>query len=109
MALSSLSRLREIARGSRPSGQAPSPGHGDHPAGSREGGRELTYEPVDADGLPIDTRVSAVDAPAITLQGARLHETAHGPCLVIEHLFEADRSHGRVRVQECGAVCVDET
>lgn len=89
MALSNLSRLRDIARATMPV------------AASR---RELTYEPVDADGLPLDTRLPAIDLP-----GARLHQTEHGACLVIEHLFDPDRSHGCVHVRECGAVCLDDT
>ena len=100
MALSTLSRLREIARGTS------SPASTGSEATSR---RELTYEPVDADGLPIDPRVVVGDAPAVALAGARLEETAHGPCLVVEQVYEADRSHGRVRVHECGAVRIDET
>jgi len=89
MALSQLSRLREIARANAPA------------APPR---RELTYEPVDANGLPFDARLPAVD-----LNGARLEQSEYGTCLVIEHLFEADRSHGRVVVRECAGVCLDET
>ncbi len=43
------------------------------------------------------------------LAGARVETTAHGPCVVVDHLFEGDRSHGRVRVDECGAVRLDDT
>lgn len=89
MASSHLSRLREIARSTL---AAPSPV------------RELTYEPVGEDGLPLDDRV-----PAMSLDGARLCESEHGTCVVVEHLFEADRSHGRIRVGQCGDVRVDET
>jgi uncharacterized protein YprB with RNaseH-like and TPR domain len=90
---SSLSRLREIARGSA--------------AGPPT--RELTYAPVDDDGLPIDPRVTHPDGPAVSLEGARVVETAHGPSIIVEHLFEADHSHGRVRVSACGQVGNDET
>lgn len=90
---SSLSRLREVARGS-------------HRADSKP---ELTYEPVDADGLPIDVRLARPDGPEFALPGARLEHTAHGPCVLVEHLYEADRSHGRVRVHECGEVTLDES
>lgn len=90
---STLSRLREIARGTQSVGSKP----------------ELTYEPVDADGLPIDTRLVRADDPEIALRGSRLEHTAHGPCVIVDHLYEPDRSHGRVRVHECGEVAVDET
>ncbi len=97
MASSTLSRLREIARGPSPPGDVTT---------TR---RELTYEPVDADGLPLDPRIAAADATGGVPEGARLAQTAHGPCLVVEHLYEPDRSHGRVRVHECGAIRIDET
>lgn len=109
MALSTLSRLREIARGSG----TPNPAHAE--AGTGESAvvaltrRELTYEPVDADGLPIDRRTVEDETPDARIPGARLLEGAHGRCLVIEHLFDPDRSHGRVRVQQCGEVRIDET
>ncbi|BCS35162.1 hypothetical protein TBR22_A43890 [Luteitalea sp. TBR-22] len=98
MASSSLSRLREIARG-HVAGSAASPA----PV------RELTYAPVDDDGLPVDPRLAHPDGPDVGLDGARLVETAHGPTIVVEHLHEADRSHGRLRVEACGEVCNDET
>jgi uncharacterized protein YprB with RNaseH-like and TPR domain len=90
---SSLSRLRDVARGS----------HRAEPV------RELTYEPVDADGLPIDVRLTQTESPEIALEGARLEQSQHGPCVVVEHLFEPDRSHGRVTVHQCGLVDVDDT
>ncbi len=91
--MSTLSRLREIANGARR-------------ASPRQ---ELTYEPVDADGLSLDPRTTDTDGSAAGLDGARLEQTAHGPCVIVEHLFEADRSHGRVRVEQCGDVVVDDT
>lgn len=89
---SSLARLRAIAQGTA----TPRP--------------EPTYHPVDADGLPLDPRDSAgpIDAARDVL-GARMLESAHGACLVVEHVFEPDRSHGRVRVDACGEVRLDET
>jgi len=96
---SSLSRLREIARGPRSSSPQP----------DRVSPSELTYEPVGDDGLPIDPRLEQPDRPDLSLEGARLEQTAHGPCVIVEHLYEADRSHGRMRVHECGTVDVDET
>jgi uncharacterized protein len=108
MALSTLSRLREIARGTAtpPAGAPAAPAAASPRA---DGMRELTYEPVDADGLPLDPRLTDVDVPGLALQGARRHESAQGTCLVIEHLFESEWSHGRVPVHQCGAVRVDET
>lgn len=89
---SSLSRLREIARGTGAPRQEP------------------TYHPVDEEGLPLDPRVSdaPVDAARDAL-GAHLLDTAHGPCLVVEQLYEPSRSHGRLRVEACGEVCIDDT
>lgn len=109
MAVSTLSRLREIARGSG----TPTSTSGDaaRPAGGAVARRELTYEPVDADGLPLDPRLDTAPHgdPESRLPGARLVHGPHGSCLVIEHLFAPDRSHGRVRVQQCGEVRLDET
>lgn len=93
MASSSLSRLREIARG-----------HATAPAL-----RELTYEPVDDEGLPVDPRVARPDGPALALEGARLVESTHGPCVVVEHAYEAERNHRRIGVRQCGQVVVDDT
>jgi len=105
MAHSTLSRLREIARGSGTPAAVDDP-----PAVHAPPRRELTYEPVDADGLPLDTRLDGAEARTGTaLPGARLVEGAHGSCLVVEHLYAPDRSHGRVRVEQCGAVRIDET
>ncbi len=100
MALSSLSRLREIARATR------APDASGAPVGPRP---ELTYEPVGADGLPIDPRLDGEPGTAIDVAGARLDRTPHGDCLVVEAFYEGDRSHGRVAIHECGAVDVDET
>lgn len=88
MASRHLDRLREIAR------------HG--AAGATPvTGRTLTYAPVDDEGLPLDDRRE--DA---TVAGARAWTTDHGTCLRIDTLFDADRLHGRMRVDEC-AVVVD--
>ena len=112
MASSSLSRLRDIARSSHPAGSAlATPARADNPlSNAADGGRrELTYEPVDADGLPVDPRLARADGGDLGLPGARLETTAHGPCVIVEHLYEPDRSHGRVRVDACGTVRLDET
>ncbi len=111
MASSSLARLRDIARGTGApaagltdtSGAAP---FGQTPAGARP---ELSYEPVDDEGLPIDPRLTPTDGLESAIAGARVEHGAHGPCLVVDHLFEGDRSHGRGRVDECGAVRLDDT
>ncbi len=88
MASRHLDRLRDIAR--RGAGCA-------SPAAERT----LTYVPVDHEGLPIDDRHEGA-----TIDGARACTTEHGTCLRIDTLFDADRSHGRMRVGEC-AVVVD--
>jgi uncharacterized protein YprB with RNaseH-like and TPR domain len=76
-----LERLREIARQSA----ARTP-------------RELTYAPVDAEGLPMDAR-DAATGPA--LPGARPVETPHGICWRIDVLVPAGTPHGRVAVDDC--------
>lgn len=109
MALSTLSRLREIARGSSSPGALPSGTDAAATGLVESTRRELTYEPVDTDGLPIDRRLVEGNVPEARVPGARMVDGAHGRCLVIEHLFDPDRSHGRVRVQQCGEVRIDET
>jgi tetratricopeptide (TPR) repeat protein len=107
MASSSLSRLRDIARGT---GARPSPTDGARVEAPAPGGvRELTYAPVDEEGLPLDPRLARPDGGIGDLPGARLDTTAHGPCVVVEHLYEPDHHHGRLRVEACGAVCLDDT
>lgn len=59
--------------------------------------RELTYVPVDRDGLPLDQRLDGV-----RVEGAQTCVNEHGTCLRLDTVFEADRSHGRMRVHECG-------
>jgi uncharacterized protein len=81
--MSQLSRLREIARGSGRPVSPPPP-------------RELVYAPVDADGLPID---DACDHSRVA--GATACTTVFGSCLRLDTLFQADASHGRMRVADC--------
>jgi hypothetical protein len=76
--MASLDRLRALVRGT---GGSPS-------AAARP--RELTYEPVDASGLPIDSR----EGPS-SLEGATLVETAAGRVLVVDQVIHADAWHGR--------------
>jgi uncharacterized protein YprB with RNaseH-like and TPR domain len=103
---STLNRLRDIARGTPASERAIVP---ESQTGVTTGRRELTYGPVDADGLPVDARLMMPEGCGEGLPGARLHETSHGTCLLIEHRYEADRSHGRVRVEQCGEIRLDDT
>lgn len=80
------SRLREIVR--RETSRA---SVGDT-ANSTGGRRELTYVP-DADAY--DSTVS----PAAALGGERLDSS--DTCVVIDHVYPADRSHGRVPIGAC--------
>jgi uncharacterized protein len=111
MASSSIARLRDIARGtgSALAGRDPA-AHGSGVQQEAVGARrELTYEPVDAEGLPLDPRLARPDGYDLGLPGARVDHTPHGPCVVVDHLYDGDRHHGRVRVDQCGAVRLDET
>ncbi len=54
-------------------------------------GRELTYE-IDAPGA---------DAPAVAVAEALGGQVQGKSCVVIDRLFESDRSHGRWRVDDC--------
>ena len=60
-------------------------------------------------GCPSIHGSRARTGPSSGSPGARMETTAHGPCVIVDHLFEGDRSHGRVRVEECGAVRLDES
>lgn len=84
-----LDRLREIARHSSP------------PAS-----RELTYVPVDAEGLPLDPRGDGASAAATLPPGAQPCVTPHGTCWRIDVLMPIDHRHGRLPVSECD-VAVD--
>ncbi len=106
MASTTLHRLRDIARGTAGSAR-PAPA-ADEPD-VQTGRRELTYAPVDAEGLPVDVRLTMPEGLGEGIAGVRLHETSHGTCLVVEHRYEGDRSHGRVRVEQCGEIRLDET
>lgn len=80
---SQLSRLREIASGSG------RPTFSSFP-------RALVYVPVDAEGLPMD---AARDDTR--LAGATACTSSYGSCLRIDTLFQAEASHGRMRVGDC--------
>jgi uncharacterized protein len=82
MAVSHLARLREIARGG---------------GAAATSARELTYGPVDDEGLPLDARLSEVR----TVAGARACVMPYGTCLRVDTVFAADQLHGRVRVTDC--------
>src|SRR5690606_17655369 len=64
--------------------------------------RELTYAPVDAEGLPVDDR----DPAGPSLPGARHVVTPHGTCWRVDVLAPAGTAHGRFAVDEC-AVIID--
>jgi len=86
-----LARLREIIRGSGPRPHVPEV-------------RELTYEPVGADGLPLGTP----DAPVPKLAGARAIDTPLGPSVVVEQCFPGDALYGGLaRVDEFNLVDAD--
>jgi uncharacterized protein YprB with RNaseH-like and TPR domain len=57
--------------------------------------RELTYEPVGPDGLPIEPR-----SDVVLLDGGSWAQTAHGPVVVFDHEFPPEFLHGRVAVEE---------
>ncbi len=81
--MSTLDRLRALVRGT-------GPGH--PPSGPV---RELTYEPVDASGLPLPTFEGL---PA--LEGAAFVDTPAGRTLVVDRVFDGDAWHGRLRVRD---------
>lgn len=67
-----------------------------------EPARELAYEYL-SEGDPVvhapqlDARVDR-SSEALGLEGARHLDTPFGPAVVVDHVFEPDRSHGRVRL-----------
>ncbi len=79
--MSTIDRLRELVRGTNSARPTPP--------------RELTYEPVDASGLPLP-----VPARLPELDGATHVDTPFGPAVAIERVIEGGASHGRVRVEE---------
>jgi uncharacterized protein YprB with RNaseH-like and TPR domain len=83
--MSTIDRLRELMRNNRAS-QTPA---------QDSGLRELVYESVDEAGLPMPSRDEAPPLP-----GASLLETPLGRCIHVDHVFEADRLYGQVRVED---------
>lgn len=82
--MSSLDRLRDILRSQRPAqGPPPAP-----PAL-----RELTYEPVGADGEVVRGVSDWLD-----LEGVTRIDTPHGPACVVERRFDGWAFHGAARV-----------
>jgi uncharacterized protein len=81
--MSTLDRLRQLVKGSGPAKPPQQPV------------RELTYEPLDEYGQPMPERP---EVPA--LPGASMIDTSAGRCVVIDHVFEADSSHGRLAVEQ---------
>lgn len=100
--MSTLDRLRELARGTgrqTPSATPSSPAvTGVTPAVAHE----LTYEAVDDVGLPMPVRDEVPDLP-----GAALCETPLGRCVVVERVFERDAPYGQLRVED-GRVSVQD-
>lgn len=84
--MSTLARLREILEGSRGRPTVPR---------SAVPVRELTYEPVGPDGLPIEE-----PAGLPPLEGARWQETPHGPIVVVDREYESGYRHGAAVVRE---------
>jgi uncharacterized protein len=94
--MSTIDRLRELMRNNRPA-QTPTQTPPQPQVSAPGGGvlRELVYEPVDEAGLPMPSRD---EVPA--LPGASLLETPLGRCIHVDHVFEADRLYGQVRVED---------
>ena len=57
--------------------------------------RELSYEPVDKSGLPLERRV---ELPSI--EGAAFVDTPAGQALAVDRMIEAHAWHGQVRVED---------
>lgn len=104
--MSNLERLREILRQQKGSAQRDSgPQESlDPSAGSRT--RELSYEPLDRSGLPaIGARHALSEdegrhGTLLDFAGASVIETSTGPCVVVEHCFDADAMYGRSSVRD---------
>ena len=61
--------------------------------------RELTYELVGRDGLPLDVRH---ELPM--LDGAAWIHTSHGPVVVIDYVYPPEFLHGRVAVEDLASI-----
>ena len=81
--MSTIDRLRDIVRGSATRPVAV---------------RELTYEPVGSDGLPMDR----CGVPAF--RGASAVDTPFGPVVTIDHAFEGDWPLLGISPAECEVV-----
>ena len=103
--MSTLDRLRQLVRGSgSAAAHAAAPATPLAPVGpvDEQPARELTYEPVNHYGLPMPARP---EVPA--LPGASMINTPAGRCVVIDHTFEADSSHGRLCVEHASVTSSD--
>jgi hypothetical protein len=89
--MGSLDRLREVLK-SDPAGRA----------GAGVARRELTYEPLGADGEAVTPQRAWLDLP-----GTRGVETPFGEVCVVERAYGPDAWHGRVRVDECRLLDAD--
>ena len=54
--------------------------------------RELSYEPLDSSGVPLDPERAMT---MLDFAGASTIHTSVGPCVVVEHVFDADAIYGR--------------
>jgi uncharacterized protein YprB with RNaseH-like and TPR domain len=77
-----LTRLRDIVRASRVPTVPPR--------------RELTYEPLDAEGQPVDVRQHGLP----NLDGASWFDTPHGSVVAVDAEYPAEFLHGRVPVED---------
>ena len=90
--MSTVDRLRELVRGSKST-----PG-----ADYETPRRELSYEPVDKSGLPLEMRR---ELPAI--DGASFVETPIGQALAVDRVIEADAWHGQMQVEQAQVHAAD--
>jgi len=92
--VSALDRLRALVKGTGPASATATAGR---PASTGAGAarvRELTYEPVGDDGLPL------VDAPLSALDGAREIDGPLGKTLVVERHYAPADWHGSLQLRD---------
>ena len=92
--MSTLDRLRALVKGTGPASATATAGK---PASTGAGAarvRELTYEPVGDDGLPL------VDAPVSALDGAKEIDGPLGKTLVVERHYAPADWHGSLQLRD---------
>jgi len=92
--VSTLDRLRALVKGTGPASATATAGK---PASTGAGAarvRELTYEPVGDDGLPL------VDAPVSALDGAKEIDGPLGKTLVVERHYAPADWHGSLQLRD---------